>query len=200
MSAVDFLFSPGIQKVLGQVYADPARSFTLNELLANAAGGRGNNQRQIERLLKYGALEEGPRRGRQRCIKANASYFLYNELRSIALKSFALKEPLLAALKPFQDQIEEAFVFGSIAKGTDTNRSDVDLIVVGEAPIMKITAMISGVEQTIGRAIHLSLYSPQEWRQLKTSDPVLAQIANGPKLRILPDDFVPFALSSGIKS
>ncbi len=36
MSAVDFLFSPGIQKVLGQVYADPARSFTLNELLAGS--------------------------------------------------------------------------------------------------------------------------------------------------------------------
>ena len=188
MSAVDFLFLPGIQKVLGQAYSHLDQQFTLNELLANAPGGRGTNQRHIEHLIKAGVLTEGPRRARQRSITANTNYFLFEELRSIALKTFALKEPLLAALQPFQDQIQQAFVFGSIAKRTDTARSDVDLIVVGDAPFLEITDVISKAEQTLKRPINMTLYAPDEWANLKANDPVVAQIANGPKISILPND------------
>ena len=188
MSAVDFLFLPGIQKVLGQTYSHLDQDFTLNELLANAPGGRGTNQRHIDRLIQAGVLTEGPRRARQRSIKANANYFLFDELRSIALKTFALKEPLQAALQPFKGQIQEAFVFGSIAKKTDTAQSDIDLIIVGSAPLLAITEVISQAEQALLRTINLSLYAPDEWDALRVNDPVLMQIANGPKIKILPDD------------
>ena len=188
MSAVDFLFLPGIQKVLGQTYSHLDRDFTLNELLANAPGGRGTNQRHIDRLIRAGVLTEGPRRARQRSIKANASYFLFDELRSIALKTFALKEPLQAALQPFKDQIQEAFIFGSIAKQTDSAQSDIDLIIVGTAHLLTITEVISQAEQAFKRNVNMSLYAPDEWGDLKANDPVLVQIANGPKIRILPDD------------
>lgn len=188
MSAVDFLFLPGIQKVLGQAYSHLDQAFTLNELLVDAPGGRGTNQRHIETLLEAGVLTEGPRRGRQRAIKANPDYFLFEELRSIAMKTFALKEPLLAALQPFQAQIQEAFVFGSIAKRTDTSRSDIDLIVVGEAPLLELTQALSTMEETLKRTINMSLYAPDEWAELKENDPVLAQIANGQRIRILPND------------
>ena len=188
MSAVDFLFLPGIQKVLGQAYSHLDHAFTLNELLADAPGGRGTNQRHIETLLEAGVLTEGPRRGRQRAIKANPDYFLFEELRSIAMKTFALKEPLLAALRPFQARIQEAFVFGSIAKRTDTSRSDIDLIVVGEAPLLELTQALSTTEKTLKRTINMSLYAPDEWADLKENDPILAQIARGQKIRILPND------------
>ena len=188
MSAVDFLFLPGIQKVLGQTYSHLEQDFTLNELLAGAPGGRGTNQRHIDRLIQAGVLTEGPRRARQRSIKANTGYFLFDELRSIALKTFALKEPLLAALQPFTDQIHEAFVFGSIAKQTDTAQSDIDLIIVGNAALLAIAEVIGQAEQTLERSINMSLYAPDEWAALKVRDPVLAQIADGPKIRILPND------------
>ena len=188
MSAVDFLFLPGIQKVLGQTYSHLDQDFTLNELLANAPGGRGTNQRHIDRLIQAGVLTEGPRRARQRAIKANTNYFLFDELRSIALKTFALKEPIQATLQPFKHQIQEAFVFGSIAKQTDTAQSDIDLIIVGTAPLLAITEVISQAEQALKRTINLSLYAPDEWGDLKLNDPVLVQIANGPKIKILPDD------------
>ena len=188
MSAVDFLFLPGVQKMLGQTYSHLDQDFTLNELLANAPGGRGTNQRHIDRLIQTGVLTEGPRRARQRSIKANTGYFLFDELRSIALKTFALKEPLQAALQPFKDQIQEAFVFGSIARQTDTAQSDIDLIIVGSAPLLAITEVISQAEQALKRTISMSLYAPDEWATLKGNDAVLVQIANGPKIRILPDD------------
>lgn len=186
MSVVDFMFSESMQKVLGLVIAQPERSFTLNELLKHAGGGRGHLQSKIDQLIGIGVLEEGPRRARQRCIKVNKSFLLYPELRSMALKSFAMAEPLRAALKPFEHDITEAFVFGSVAKGTDTHLSDIDLIVVGQAPFMELTSALYDLEIKLGRPVHLSLYASEEWAHLRASDPVLMQIAGSEKIQILP--------------
>ncbi len=187
MSAADFLLTPSLQRVLSATLSHPDRAYTLEELLTLAAAGRGSVQQQIEKLLAAGVLKEEPRRGRQRSIKANAEHLLYPELSSIARKSFALAEPLKEVLQSFAGDIEEAFVFGSVAKGTDTQRSDVDLAVIGTASLIELTEAIHNLEQALGRAIHLSLYSPDEWRELVARDPVVAQIAQGPKLPLLPD-------------
>jgi predicted nucleotidyltransferase len=137
--------------------------------------------------LAAGVLKEEPRHGRQRSIKANADYFLYPELSSIARKSFGVAEPLKEALQRFAPSIEEAFVFGSVAKGTDTQSSDVDLAVIGTASLLDLSGAIHDLEQELGREIHLNLYAPDEWHELVERDPVVAQIAQGHKLQLLPD-------------
>ncbi len=186
MSAADFLFTPAMQRVLAATFSHPERGYTMQELLALAASGRGNTQRQIEKLLASGVLKEEPRRGRVRSIRANTGFFLYPELSSIARKSFALTEPLERALGPFASGIHEAFVFGSVAKGTDTEHSDVDLIVVGTVPLLQVSEALLRAEGEIGRALHVSLYEPHEWRALLDRDPVMAQIAQGPRLELNP--------------
>jgi len=191
MSAVDFMFTASLQRVLGATLNQPERSFTLQELLRLAATGRGSTQQQIDRLVEAGVLTEEPRRGRQRSIRANTSFFLYPELSSIARKSFGLAEPLRAALEPFSDQIDEAFLFGSVVKGTDTQRSDIDLLIVGAASLLDLNDALHKAEQDLGRPIHFSLYGLAEWRALVESDPVLAQIASGHKLMLLPHGKTP---------
>lgn len=187
MSAADFLFTPSVQRVLTATLLQPARSYTLQELLALAASGRGNTQLQIEKLLTEGVLKEEPRRGRQRSIKANTAHFLFPELSSILRKTFGLAEPLKAALHPFIANIEEAFVFGSVAKGSDTERSDIDLIVVGTVYLPEVTEALHKLEQDLGRAVHLSLYESQEWSELVERDPVVKQISVGPRIQLVPD-------------
>ena len=188
MSSADFLFTPTVQRVLAATLANPDRSFLLSELLDLAAAGRGGAQQQIERLLQAGVLSEEPRRGRQRSIRVNKDFFLFDELSSIARKSFGVKEPLMRALEPFGDSIREAFVFGSVAKGSDNGRSDIDLAVIGRVALREVTNALLDLEQELGRPIHLSLYDPEEWEELISSDQVMAQIAKGPKLELIRND------------
>lgn len=185
MSAADFLFTPAVQRVLRAIYADTSKSFALNELLRIARSGKGSTQKQIDRLVLSGVLLEEPRRGAQRSLRANTEFFLYPELRSITAKSFGLVEPLREVLTPFKDEISDAFVFGSVATGTDSHKSDIDLIVVGTAPFLELSECLLSAEQRLGRAIHLNLYSAPEWRSLRESDPVLSQISNSSKLEII---------------
>jgi predicted nucleotidyltransferase len=188
MGIADFLFSPALRNVLRAVYSSPEQTFMLSELIERAGGGRGNAQRQIERLLASGVLKEEPRKGRQRSIMANVQFPLYPELQGIFRKSFGLAEPLREALSPFAESIDEAFMFGSAARGQDSHRSDIDLMVVGSAPLLELTEAVFEVEKILGRPIHLNLYAPQEWRELKLRDPVISQIAEGDRQRIWPDD------------
>jgi len=187
LSSIDFLFTPTMQRVLAAVLTQPDRSFTLQELLRRAAGGRGSTQQQIDRLVQAGVLMDEPRRGRQRSIRANTDYFLYPELRSIALKTFGLAEPVREALQPYVDRIEEAFIFGSVVKGTDTGRSDVDVMVVGKVPQLELFDVASRLQQQLGRVVQFNVYEPAEWRDLTHHDPVVSQIVNGPKLQVFPD-------------
>nr|WP_274389460.1 nucleotidyltransferase domain-containing protein [Paraburkholderia tagetis] len=174
-----------MQHVLGATLLQPDRSFTLQELLRLADSGRGSAQKQIDRLVEVGVLREDARRGRQRSIRANTEFTLYPELLSIARKSFAVVEPLKEALEPFADRINSAFVFGSVAKGTDSARSDIDLIVVGSAPLLELSEVLHKTEQDLLRPVNFSLYEPAEWAALVTTDPIMAQIIQGPILRVL---------------
>jgi len=186
MSSVDFLFTPTVQRVLGVVLAHPDQSFTLQDLLRRAAAGRGSAQQQIDRLVEAGVLMEEPRRGRQRSIRANTAFFLYPELRSIALKTFGLAEPVRDALTPYADRIDEAFIFGSVVKGSDTDQSDVDVMIVGTVPQMELYEAATQLQQQLGRRVQFTVYEPAEWRDLTRDDPVVSQIFNGPKLQLIP--------------
>jgi uncharacterized protein len=186
MGAVDFLFTPTIQRVLGIALARPDQSFTLQQLLRQAAAGRGSAQQQIDRLVEAGVLKEEPRRGRQRSIRANTDYFLYPELRSIALKTFGLIEPVREALRPYATQIEEAFIFGSVVKGNDTGTSDIDVMVVGTVPPLTLFEVGAPLQQVLGRQVQFNVYEPEEWQQMVQHDPVVSQIIHGPKLQVIP--------------
>lgn len=186
MSSVDFLFTPTIQRVLGTTLLHPDESFTLQELLRRADSGRGSAQKQIDRLVDAGVLIDEPRRGRQRSIRANTEFFLYPELRSIALKTFGLIEPVRDALQAYADHIQEAFIFGSVVKGTDTEKSDIDVMIIGTVPQLELFEVASQLQQKLGRTVQFNVYEPTEWRELVENDPVVSQIVNGPKLQVTP--------------
>ncbi|MFA4914273.1 MAG: nucleotidyltransferase domain-containing protein [Alcaligenaceae bacterium] len=185
MSSIDFLFTSSIQRVLALTLTRPTDSFTLRELLRQADSGRGSTQSQIERLLQAGVLVESPRLGRQRSIKANTDHFLYKELCSILVKTVGLAEPVREALKPFADKIEEAFVFGSVANGTDTERSDVDVMVVGSVSPIDLHQAGADLQGRLGRVVQFNLYEPLEWKELVDNDPVVSQIVKGPTLQVI---------------
>lgn len=95
-----------------------------------------------------------------------------------------LREQLREALAPFAGEIEEAFVFGSVAGGTDTADSDIDLMVIGSAGLIPLLDALAPFEATLGRPVHLTLYAASEWQQLQKSDAVVRKICASPRLAV----------------
>lgn len=188
MSSIDFMFTPTVQRVLQATLMNPDRRYSLAALLDIANTGRGSTQKQIERLLAAGVLKESREFGRLRQIYANQDYFLYAELCSIAKKTFGLAEPIRDALKPFQQLIDEAFIFGSVAKSNDSGASDIDLMIIGKVAVLEISEAMHTLEAKLGRPINFTVYTRNEWAKLVLKDPIAKQILDGPTLPLTSND------------
>src|ERR1700681_4585419 len=115
------LFSKVQQRVLALIFGQPQRSFYTSEIVRNVHSGTGAVARELSRLERSG-LVSVERIGNQKHYRANRQSPIFEELQSLVLKTVALTEPLKKALQPYSDKIHAAFVYGSVAKGTDTAR------------------------------------------------------------------------------
>jgi predicted nucleotidyltransferase len=77
-----------------------------------------------------------------------------------------MDETLRKSLAPWTDTINAAFVYGSVAKGTDTAGSDIDLMVIGDAlSYSELYAALQNVEEALGRKISPTFLAPKDWRR-----------------------------------
>ncbi len=160
----DALFTVTQQKVLGLLYGKPDRTFYANEIARWAQVGKGSLMRELDRLQKSGVLIMS-RQGNQTHYQANPDCPIYSELLGIVRKTFGIGEQLRAALAPLADQLVWAFVYGSIAKGTDHAGSDIDLMLIGEdLNYSDVIERLLPVEERLGRSINPTIYTPADWR------------------------------------
>jgi predicted nucleotidyltransferase len=179
----DFMLTPKQQRILATFLLKPTHSFAISDIFERVAGGRSSTQAFIKTLVDARVLLLDNRH-RWTGYIANTSHPLYPELRQIAIKSFGIREPIEEALASLTGTVERAFIFGSIAKGTDRPDSDIDVMVVGELQLAQLARAMDEVSLRLGREVHLSAYARTEWDELCLSDPVVWSIAEGPKLEL----------------
>ena len=181
----DALFTKTQQRVLGLLYGKPDKSFFTNEIVRWADMGRGTIRRELDRLVSAGLLVVSTA-GNQRHYQANPSNPIYTELLSIARKTFGVADVIRKALMPFDKQIELAFVYGSIAKGTDAETSDIDLMLVGEdLSYGDIVELLVPLEESLLRSINPTIYSRKDFKaKLADGGGFLVRVMEQPKLMI----------------
>ena len=185
----DALFTQGQQRVLAVLFGNPGRSFYANEIIALADSGTGAVQRELARLEAAG-LANVTRVGNQKHYQANSSAPVFEELHGLVLKTCGLADILRAALAPLADRIIAAFVYGSIAKGADTVKSDIDLMVVSDTlSYPDLYAALERATRQLGRTVNPTLYKPQELRErVKAGNAFVQRVLAQPKLWLMGDE------------
>lgn len=182
----DALFTTTQQRVLGLLFGQPDRLFIQQELIEQAGGGSGAVRRELARLVESG-LARTTIVGKQKQYQANRSAPIFNELRSIVLKTVGLTDPLRAALRPLSRRIDLALVYGSVARGEDTARSDIDLLVVADdLPLETLFARLAPAEKTLGRTINPTVYTRADFEKRRRSgNPFLKKVLGGERIVLL---------------
>jgi predicted nucleotidyltransferase len=161
---LDALFSRTQQRTLGFLFGQPDRSFYGNELIALTGSGSGAIQRELRRLADSGLVTVTATGGRT-YYRANQRAPLFTELRSMMLKTIGLGEPIRAALAASGGHIGLAAIYGSVAKGTETADSDIDLLIVSnDLTLEKVYAALVPAESQLSRKISVTLYTEDEFR------------------------------------
>ena len=182
----DALFSRVQQRVLGVLFGQPSRSFYAKEIIGLARSGSGAVQRELARLESSGIVK-ARRVGQQKHYQANADSPLYEELRSIALKTFGLTDVVRRALDPIANHIRAAFIFGSVAKQKDTASSDIDALIISDTlAYADVFAALESASAQLGRKISPKLYALEEFRdRLRAQQSFLTRVTSQPRLWLI---------------
>jgi predicted nucleotidyltransferase len=185
-SLVDALFTRGQQRVLGILFSDPDRSFPATELIALAGVGTGAVHRELARLTESGIVTMTPV-GKQRRYQANRQSPVFSELHGLVVKTVGLIEPLRQALAPMAARIQVAFVYGSVAKGSDTATSDIDLLILADdVSYAEAFGALRDAEKVIGRSVNPNLLTLEEWRARKGAEShFVERVAAQPKIFVI---------------
>ncbi|CCK74504.1 transcriptional regulator [Oleispira antarctica RB-8] len=114
----DALFTKVQQKVLTLFFGQPDRSFYLSEVVRLATMGTSVVSRELSKLADAGLLIKS-KQGNQNHYQANKASPIFNELFNIVKKTFGISGLLKAAIVPLAAQLEQAFIYGSVAKGEE---------------------------------------------------------------------------------
>lgn len=185
LSIADALFSRTQQRVLGLLFGDPGNSFFENEIFRRAAAGRGTVQRELERLVASGLVTANVV-GNQKHFRANASSPVFEELRSIVVKTTGIAEPIRHALRPLASHVDIALVYGSVARGEAHAGSDIDLLIVArDLTLEQVYSRLAAAEKSLGRKINPTLYTPGEFRKQRRTSSFLQKVLAGPVIPLI---------------
>jgi predicted nucleotidyltransferase len=178
------LFSGTRQRLLGLLFGQPSRSFYANELIELANSGSGAVQRELANLTQSGLVTVRAV-GNQKHFQANAASPIFEELCSIVQKTVGLADPIREALAPVARQVAAAFVYGSVAKKTDTGASDIDLLILSDTLTYGFVFLaLDALQGTLGRAVNPTLLNRHDF-MLKAHDSFLSRVLQQPRIWII---------------
>ena len=185
MNLMDMLFGAYRRQALGLLLLRPEDSLHVREIARLTGVPAGSLHRELRALTKAGLLLREPA-GNQVRYRANRTSPIYPELAEIFRKTSGMAELIRGALAPLADRIDVAFVFGSMASGSATSASDVDLCVLGEVGLADVVAAVLPLRGRLGREVNPVVMAASEFNGLrKKNDRFVTRVMREPKLFVM---------------
>lgn len=189
-STAAVLFGKTRQAVLALLIDQPEKSYYLREMARYTGIAPGPLQQELAQLLKADLVIR-QKDGNRVIYRANTAHPVFADLQGLVSKTCGVPAQLAAALAPHGARIAFAAIYGSLAKGTNHARSDIDLLVVGDIDTQTVLVSIAPVEARVGREVSVRIYSREEFRERRTrQDAFIEGVLKGPLTILMgtPDD------------
>jgi predicted nucleotidyltransferase len=156
--------------------------------LARLTGLNANGvHREIRNLLTPGIIIEN-RSGNQKLYTLNKRCPIYEDIRSLIIKTIGVADRIREALEPLKDKIHVAFIYGSFAAGTENSESDVDLMIVGDVRLRTVSGALLETRDELRKVINSTILGKHDFEEeLKKKDGFIARITRGKKIFLIGD-------------
>ena len=170
-------------EIFRNLFGIEKQSLHLREIERRTGFAVGTVQQEIKKLQRLDIITR-IKDGNRINYKANTNHPLYPEIRNLVLKTSGLADVLKDALSA-ETKIKIAFVFGSFARKEEKAESDVDLMVIGDIGLRKLTGLLMEASEKLGREINPYRLTEIEFiKRKKEKDHFLQQVLESPKIFI----------------
>ena len=174
-------------KLLEIFLLKPDEKFHISELARMVDNEPINVQKELKNLQLTGLLHS-KKQGNMIQYKLRRESPIAEDLKRIFLKTESIGKEILSKL-PEKDKMKYALIYGSVAKGTESGSSDVDMLIIGSISENSILRSIQKIEQRIGRTINFSLWTEKELIQkIRDRIPLVREISKTPVIMIVGDE------------
>jgi predicted nucleotidyltransferase len=188
MSIASALFSESQSRLFRWLFGQSERSFHMSELRRLTSLGSASLQRELRKLTEAG-LVSSERVGNLRLFQANSKSPVFSELVTLTRKTLGIEPMLREALLSLSPQLRAAWIYGSVAKQTETAASDVDVMLVGENLVLgEVLERLLPLEEGLGRKINPTCYSLAEFERRRAEpDSFVNRVMAQPILPLIGD-------------
>ncbi|HEX4604609.1 MAG TPA: nucleotidyltransferase domain-containing protein [Candidatus Angelobacter sp.] len=175
-------------RILALLYGWHDKAFYVRQIARHVHISAGSVRRELEKLASVGLLTRTSI-GNQVFYRANQANPVFAEMRALVNKTVGIFNVLRSALEKVTGQITIAFVYGSVARQTETAESDIDLLIVGGVALDDVLFYLSQTETAVGRTVNPTVYSVEEFKQkLRDGNHFLNVVVEGPKVFLLGNE------------
>lgn len=186
-SIAEELFGKTRQAILALLFCHSDEEYYLREIQRMTGAGMGAVQRELKRLVSLRLVTRRPR-GNMVFYQANQESPVFDELHDLMVKTAGVADVLRDALSPIATRIETAFVYGSVAAGTETADSDLDVMVIGRVGLREVVGALSEAADNIGREINPTVYPVAEFKErFKADHHFIKSVLDGAKIFLIGD-------------
>lgn len=187
MSLSSLLFPEYRRRVLGLLLLHPQSQYHVREIARLTSTTPGTLNRELTKLAEVEILIREVS-GRQVYYSANRALPIFDELVSILKKTSGLVDVLANVLEPMIDKIKVAFIYGSLARGTENSGSDIDVLIIGDITFQEAVSALYPCQEMLGREINPKVYTKKEWKNFVCkNDAFYQELMNNPKMFIFGD-------------
>ena len=189
MNTLETLFPRSRAQVLTLFMMNIGREFYLREVAHRTGLPVRAVQRELTRLTEAGILVRDDR-GNRSYYTTNRQSPVVPDLRNLVLRTSAVADTLRESLALQDADISFAFVYGSFASGSETPRSDVDILVVGDRiDVHVINSWAMERETALGRRINYVILTVAEYEdRIRADDEFLHEVMANAKIMLIGDE------------
>jgi len=157
----------------------------VREIIHEVSTGSGSVQRELGQLEQFGLIERSVS-GKQVYYQAVSDHPLYRDLAMFLVKTTGIADVIREALKDIEDQIDLAFIYGSIARGDLRKDSDVDLMIIGRMAFRDVSMALSQIAIKLHREVNPTVYPPTEFTdKVQSGNHFLRSVLDGDKVILI---------------
>jgi predicted nucleotidyltransferase len=177
--------NPSLAETLGLFLFNPEDEFYQSDVVKKVGHALVQVQRALKTLEEIGLISS-VKRGRMVYYKAIRTHPGFEDLKRLFFKTVGLGENIRKALMLFHNKIDAAFIFGSIARGNESTDSDIDLFIIADLTLRKLSKALGPLSKELQRELNPVLFSRDEFlKRISDKDHFMTEIVNTPKIWII---------------
>jgi predicted nucleotidyltransferase len=173
-------------KILELLIFDPLSDFHLREISRRTKVSAPYVKKELAQLRKINLVKETVR-GNLKLYRINKDSPIIEDIKRIFLKTDSLGCFLSEKLSEL-GKIDYALIYGSFARGEETENSDIDLLIIGTVDEEKLITVIGNIEKKIAREVNYILWTADEFeKRARKRHNLLLDIIDKPFIMLIGD-------------